>query len=189
MFQEIMSQNINFLFDLTTKTPSIASISQYFFSNTTVTAGFSGLMLRFLVDNLEQLGGPDQARSALLFKHFKLVFMAVTLFPDQNEVVLKAHLANIIMSSLKLSAKSKDSLNFFLLLRALFRNIGGGRFEALYQEVLPLLQVLLENLNSLVASSHTTQMRELFVELCLTVFAFNFRSLSDLAYCFHTYHT
>lgn len=169
MFQEVMADNITFLFEQTLKTPNIASISQYFFSSPTVTAGFSGLMLRFLVDNLDQLGGADQVKSALLFKFFKLVFMAVTLFPDQNEMVLKPHLANIIMSSLKLSAKSSDSLNFFLLLRALFRNIGGGRFEALYQEVLPLLQVLLENLNSLVASSHTTQMRELFVELCLTV--------------------
>ena len=37
------------------------------------------------------------------------------------------------------------------------------------QEFLPLLPVLLDNLNRLLAVSHKTTMRELFVELCLTV--------------------
>jgi transformation/transcription domain-associated protein len=33
------------------------------------------------------------------------------------------------------------------MLRALFRSIGGGKFEALYKEFLPILPTLLEYLN------------------------------------------
>ena len=43
----------------------------------------------------------------------------------------------------------RSPLNYFLLLRALFRSIGGGKFETLYREFLPFLPVLLEYLNKL----------------------------------------
>lgn len=43
------------------------------------------------------------------------------------------------------------------------------RFELLYKEVLPLLPSLLKGLNTLLVASENQQMRELFVELCLTV--------------------
>lgn len=37
-----------------------------------------------------------------------------------------------------------EPYNYFLLLRALFRSIGGGSHDLLYQEFLPLLPNLLE---------------------------------------------
>lgn len=169
VFQEVFSNHIEVLFDYTLRTPSILAVSQYFLANSAVSANFSGLLLRFLVFHLEELGGPDENRSTALFRHFKLVFMAVTLFPDHNEPVLRPHLANIIMTCLKCATRTSESIHYFLLLRTLFRNIGGGRFEALYQEVLPLLQVLLENLNTLLLTAQSVVLKELFVELCLTV--------------------
>lgn len=39
---------------------------------------------------------------------------------------------------------AKEPLNYFYLLRALFRSIGGGSHDLLYQEFLPLLPNLLE---------------------------------------------
>ncbi len=48
------------------------------------------------------------------------------------------------------------------------RSIGGGRFEALYKEVLPILEEMLETLNYLLAHSEPGK-KDLFVELCLTV--------------------
>jgi len=54
-------------------------------------------------------------------------------------------------------------------LRALFRSIGVGKFELLYKEFFPLLPILLENFNRLLSVAHKPQMKELFVELCLTV--------------------
>lgn len=170
IFQEVMSRNnVEFLFQSAMLNPHMKLLSQYFLANPTVSGGLASLMLTFLVERLSELGGSCHSTSAMVFQHFKLVFMAVMLFPEVNEPVLRPHLANIIMSSLKLATQTEDPINFFLLLRALFRNIGGGRFESLYQEVFPLLHVLLETLNALMEAAHTKAIRELFVELCLTV--------------------
>ena len=61
--------------------------------------------------------------------------------------------------------------NYFLLLRALFRSIGGGKksFEELYKEFLPLLPALLNGLNRLQDCAREGSVRNLFIELCLTV--------------------
>lgn len=86
---------------------------------------------------------------------------------------------------------AKEPYNYFLLLRALFRSIGGGSHDLLYQEFLPLLPNLLEGtsitrqrcysrtltslylflagLNRLQSGLHKQHMKDLFVELCLTV--------------------
>jgi len=40
---------------------------------------------------------------------------------------------------------AKEPYNYFLLLRALFRSIGGGSHDLLYQEFLPLLPTLLQS--------------------------------------------
>ena len=39
---------------------------------------------------------------------------------------------------------AKEPYNYFVLLRALFRSIGGGSHDLLYQEFLPLLPTLLQ---------------------------------------------
>ena len=41
---------------------------------------------------------------------------------------------------------AKEPYNYFLLLRALFRSIGGGSHDLLYQEFLPLLPNLLQGI-------------------------------------------
>lgn len=48
------------------------------------------------------------------------------------------------------------------------RSIGGGRFEALYKEVLPILEEMLETLNYLLSHAEPNK-RDMFTELCLTV--------------------
>ncbi|KAJ3319442.1 hypothetical protein HDV06_006328 [Boothiomyces sp. JEL0866] len=168
-FQEVCTKHIEYLFEKTISNHFILAIPQYFLCNNSVSSNFAGPLLRFLMDKFSEIGGPDTIKANVMLRLFKLLFMAVSLFPEQNEKVLQPHLANIIMSSLKVSSKAQEPLNYFLLLRGLFRSIGGGKFELLYQEVLPLLQVLLESLNSLLQAAHKPQMKELFVELCLTV--------------------
>lgn len=53
------------------------------------------------------------------------------------------------------AARCKESQNYYTLLRALFRAIGGaaGRFEHLYKEVLRLLPEMLETLNKHAAAT------------------------------------
>lgn len=45
---------------------------------------------------------------------------------------------------------AKEPYNYFLLLRALFRSIGGGSHDLLYQEFLPLLPTLLQGTRILI---------------------------------------
>ncbi|KAJ3117897.1 hypothetical protein HK100_000723, partial [Physocladia obscura] len=182
VFQDVFSTQMPYLFDRILLNGGLQAIPQYLLglvnvppglvgapNFTAVSPSFGGLLLRFLVDRIEHISGEDQVYSGSMLRLFKVVFMAVTKYPEKNEFILKPHVGSIIMKSMKLSSTSKNPLNYFLLLRALFRSIGGGRFEALYQEVLPLLEVLLEGLNVLLSTANKQNMRELFVELCLTV--------------------
>ena len=58
-----------------------------------------------------------------------------------------------------LALTAREPLNYFILLRALFRSIGGGNHDLLYQEFLPLLPALLKGLNRLQCGAHRQQMR------------------------------
>ncbi|OBZ88491.1 Transcription-associated protein 1 [Choanephora cucurbitarum] len=169
VFQELFASQIEFFYERMLINTSLLHLSQYFLVNEITTQGFAGILLRFLVDRIDQLGEENFHYSAVMLHLFRLTFMAVNLFPDANESILQPYLANLVMSCFKLAAKAKEPANYFLLLRALFKSIGGGRFELLYKEVSPLLQVILENLNSLLSLAHKTDMRNLFVELCLAV--------------------
>ena len=115
------------------------------------------------------LQGSNMERSNLYLKLFKLVFGSVSLFAAENEQMLKPHLHAIVNKSMELAKSAKEPYNYFLLLRALFRSIGGGSHDLLYQEFLPLLPNLLQGLNSLQSGLHKQHMKDLFVELCLTV--------------------
>ncbi|KAI8880605.1 hypothetical protein K501DRAFT_224440 [Backusella circina FSU 941] len=169
VFQELFASQIDFFFERMLVNTSLLHLAQYFLVNDITTQGFAGILFRFLVDRIDQLGKDNNHYSAVMLHLFRLAFMAVNLFPDANESTLQPYLANLVMSCFKLAAKAKEPANYFLLLRALFKSIGGGRFELLYKEVSPLLQVILENLNSLLSLAHKTDMRNLFVELCLAV--------------------
>ncbi|CEG78070.1 Putative Transformation/transcription domain-associated protein [Rhizopus microsporus] len=169
VFQELFASQIDFFFERMLINPSLLHLSQFFLLNDITTQGFAGILLKFLVDKIQELGEGDLHYSAVMLYLFRLTFMAVNVFPDFNEAILQPYLANLVMSCFKLAAKAKEPANYFLLLRSLFKSIGGGRFELLYKEVSPLLQAILENLNALISLAHRTEMRNLFVELCLAV--------------------
>ncbi|KAI9356612.1 hypothetical protein BD770DRAFT_444067 [Pilaira anomala] len=169
VFQEIFVSQMNYFFDRMLINTSLVQITQFFLGNEISSQGFAGILFRFLIDRIDHLGDGNVHYSAVMLHLFRLAFMAVNLFPDANESILQPYLGNLVTSCFKLSAKAKEPANYFLLLRSLFKSIGGGRFELLYKEVSPLLQVLLENLNSLLTLAHRTEMRNLFVELCLAV--------------------
>lgn len=169
VFQEVMTTQIGFLYNLQLEDQTMLSIPQYLLASEAVSSSFASILLHFLMDRFETFGSSNTQDTSLMLRLFKLVFMAVTLFPESNELVLQPHIHSIITDSLRYSSNAQESGNYFLLLRALFRNIGGGRFELLYKEVLPLLPTLLKGLNTLLMVSENAQSRDLFVELCLTV--------------------
>ncbi|KAI9190433.1 transcription-associated protein 1 [Blastocladiella emersonii ATCC 22665] len=169
LFQEVFSSQLDYLFDCILQDTSLLAVPQFLLGIEHITQRVCSLMLGFLLERIPDLGSGDALRATILIRLFKLVFMAVTHYPELNEVVLQPHLANMIMQCIKLSATAQEPMNFFLLLRALFRSIGGGRFEHLYKEMLPLLPNMLIDLNHRLAAAHTPQLREMLVELCLTV--------------------
>lgn len=167
-FQEIFSTTIDYMVDRIYRNFTLQIVGNSFLSNPTTSPIFATVLVEYLLERMEEMGS-NVERSNLYLKLFKLVFGSVSLFPAENEHMLRPHLHQIVNRSMELAMSAKEPYNYFLLLRALFRSIGGGSHDLLYQEFLPLLPSLLQGLNSLQSGLHKQHMKDLFVELCLTV--------------------
>ncbi|THH03836.1 hypothetical protein EW145_g5969 [Phellinidium pouzarii] len=170
VFQELWTQRLDFYFKATVKRPSLLHLSQVLFSQKAVSQTIVSTTLQHLSDRLDRLGDEDDMAASMILRFFKLTFSVVGMHPDANEPVLAIHLGRLIMDSFPLAAKAARPLYYFHLMRALFRAIGsgGGRYEQLYKEVLPLLPEMLDCLNRQLMAADA-QTRDLLVELCLTV--------------------
>ncbi|CAK7272887.1 transcription-associated protein 1 [Sporothrix epigloea] len=168
-FNEIFEHEIPHLFTLTLEHPALLHIPQFFLASDVTSPTFCGMLLRFLMNHIKDVGLADVKKASVLLRMFKLVFMAVTLFAAQNEQVLLPYVVDILSKSVELSTHAEEPMNYFFLLRSLFRSIGGGKFEHLYKQILPLLEMLLDVLNNLLLAARKPIERDLYVELCLTV--------------------
>ncbi|KAI0194063.1 FAT domain-containing protein [Xylaria flabelliformis] len=168
-FHEVFQQEIPHLYDMIFEHTALLHIPQFFLASEATSPSFCGMLLKFLMGRIDDVGSADVKKSSILLRLFKLAFMAVTLFATQNEQVLLPHVVDIVTKSIDLSTKADEPMNYFLLLRSLFRSIGGGKFEHLYKQILPLLEMLLDVLNNLLMAARKPAERDLYVELCLTV--------------------
>ncbi|KAF2153530.1 hypothetical protein K461DRAFT_321169 [Myriangium duriaei CBS 260.36] len=168
-FYEIFQTEIPHLYDMIFDHAALLHIPQFLLASEATSPPFCGMLLQFLMGKLPEVGTADVQKSSIILRLYKLSFMAVTLFSAQNEQVLLPHVVKLITQSIELSVSAEEPMNYFILLRSLFRSIGGGRFEHLYKEILPLLEMLLEVLNNLLVAARKPQDRDLFVELSLTV--------------------
>ena len=167
-FKEVFSQTIDFVVERIYKNYALQIMANSFLANNVTSPIFATILVEYLLNRMQEMGS-NMERSNLYLKLFKLVFGSVSLFAAENEQMLKPHLHQIVNKSMELAMSAKEPYNYFLLLRALFRSIGGGSHDLLYQEFLPLLPNLLQGLNSLQSGLHKQHMKDLFVELCLTV--------------------
>jgi transformation/transcription domain-associated protein len=181
-FHEVFHEEIPKLYDMIFEHTALLHVPQFFLASEATSPSFAGMLLRFLMDRIDQVGTADVKKSSILLRLFKLAFMAVTLFSNQNEQVLLPHVLDIVTKSIELSTTAEEPMNYFLLLRSLFRSIGGGKFEHLYKQILPLLEMLLEVLNNLLMAARKPSDRDLYVELCLTVPARLSNLLPHLSY-------
>ncbi|KAL6454047.1 TRA1 Transcription-associated protein 1 [Candida maltosa Xu316] len=168
-FNEIVSSELPFMFESMLDNAALLHLPQFFLASEVTSANFSSILISFLRENLDQLGKVDLIKSNILTRLFKLCFMSVNLFPTTNEGVLLPHLNYLILESLKLGTKAEEPIVYSYLVRILFRSISGGRFENLYKEIMPILPVLLESLNKMIANARRPYERDIYVELCLTV--------------------
>ncbi|KAF2229771.1 hypothetical protein EV356DRAFT_580549 [Viridothelium virens] len=181
-FHEIFHSEIPHLYDMMFEHPSLLHIPQFLLASEATSPAFAGMLFQFLMARIDDVGSKDVKKASILLRLFKLAFMAVTLFSQQNEPVLLPHVTKLITKSIQLSTTAEEPINYFILLRSLFRSIGGGRFEHLYKEILPLLEMLLEVLNNLLQSARKQSDRDLYVELSLTVPARLSNLLPHLSY-------
>ncbi|XP_050062544.1 transformation/transcription domain-associated protein-like [Aphis gossypii] len=173
IFKEIFSTTIPYFIERVEKNHALMYISESLLNNSLNTSDtssiFTTLLLEHLLSKLEDMGNGNSEQSNLYLKLFKQVFDSVNQYSIESEQTLQPYLNQIVNSSMKLALTAKDPYYYFLLLRPLFRCIGGGAHGVLYQEFLPLLPNLLKSLNSLQSGLHKQDMKDLFVELCLTV--------------------
>ncbi|XP_030629397.1 transformation/transcription domain-associated protein [Chanos chanos] len=167
-FKEIFQTTVPYMVERISKNYALQIVANSFLANLSTSAMFATILVEYLLERLPEMGSNVEL-SNLYLKLFKLVFGSVSLFAAENEQMLKPHLHKIVNSSMELAQSAKEPYNYFLLLRALFRSIGGGSHDLLYQEFLPLLPNLLQGLNMLQSGLHKQHMKDLFVELCLTV--------------------
>uniref|UniRef100_A0A0K2TN82 Transformation/transcription domainassociated proteinlike [Nasonia vitripennis] n=1 Tax=Lepeophtheirus salmonis TaxID=72036 RepID=A0A0K2TN82_LEPSM len=167
-FKEVFSQTIDFVVERIYDNYALQIMANSFLANNVTSPIFATILVEYLLQRMHEMGS-NMDRSNLYLKLFKLVFGSVSLFAAENEQMLRPHLHSIVNKSMELAKSAKEPYNYFLLLRALFRSIGGGSHDLLYQEFLPLLPNLLMGLNSLQSGLHKQHMKDLFVELCLTV--------------------
>lgn len=168
IFHDVISANMDFLIEQAKTNIALVSIPQYFLAIAGISKGFATILARHLMDHFEEIGMANPVAGAIILRLFKLLFLAVSVYPEENESVLQPHLAEIILSCFRLYPRASTPANYFILLRSLFRSIGGGRFDSLYKEVLPLLQTILDELSHLSPSTNDPTLRDMYVELCLT---------------------
>ncbi|KAI0092413.1 atypical/PIKK/TRRAP protein kinase [Irpex rosettiformis] len=170
VFQEVWTTKMDFIFQAVERRPTMITFSNHLFGRETHSPTLVAIVLNYCLGRLDKLGDMDELTAAVCIKWFKTVFTAVTLHPQSNEPILANHLSKLIMDCFPLAAKSSRPTNYYHLLRTLFRAIGGGggRFEILYKEALPLLPEMLECLQKQLLASEGYA-RDMLVELCLTV--------------------
>ncbi|ETN36411.1 uncharacterized protein HMPREF1541_08688 [Cyphellophora europaea CBS 101466] len=168
-FHEVFQSEIPHLHELMFEHTALLHLPQFFLASETTSPAFAGMVIQYLMNKLPEVGASDVKKSSILLRMFKLSFMAVTLFSQHNEQVLHPHITKIVTQCVQLSVSAEKPIHYFILLRSLFRSIGGGRFELLYKEILPLLEMLLETFNHLLQGARDLHDRDLYVELTLTV--------------------
>lgn len=168
-FSEIWTKNMDFFVELSAANLHVFPVLQMLITHQDVSHQLVGILLKWLMDHLGEIGHQDKHRASLTLRLFKMSYLAINSYIDRNEMVLVPHLQKLIMSSFTYAAKAPDPTLYYHILRALFRSIGGGRFEALYKEVLPILQEMLDTLAYLLQHATDSAQKDLFTELTLTV--------------------
>ncbi|KAL1410016.1 transcription-associated protein 1 [Vanrija albida] len=168
-FREVWTTHMDFFVENALQNPHVFSVLQILITHDSVSHQLVAITLKHLMNHLDDVGSYTPKHASLTLRLFKISFLAINTYISTNEIVLVPHLQKLIMRSFALAPKAQDPTVYYQILRALFRSIGGGRFDALYKEVLPILQEMLDNLSYLLQHATDPVQRDLFVELTLTV--------------------
>ncbi|XP_010268349.1 PREDICTED: transformation/transcription domain-associated protein-like [Nelumbo nucifera] len=131
---------------------------------------FADVLVNFLVSSkLDALKHPDTPAAKLVLHLFRLLFAAVAKVPSDCERILQPHVLSIMEVCMKSATEVEKPLGYMQLLRTMFRALAGGKFELLLRDLIPTLQPCLNMLLAMVEGPTGEDMRDLVLELCLTL--------------------
>lgn len=131
---------------------------------------FADVLVNYLVSNkLDVLKHPDSPAAKLVLHLFRFLFGAVAKYPSECERTLQPHVPVIMEVCMKSATEVERPLGYLQLLRTMFRALCGGKFELLLRDLIPTLQPCLNMLLSMLEGPTGEDMRDLLLELCLTL--------------------
>ncbi|KAI3451444.1 hypothetical protein Pfo_008109 [Paulownia fortunei] len=131
---------------------------------------FADVLVNFLVSSkLDVLKHPDSPAAKLVLHLFRFLFSAVAKAPSDCERILQPHVPVIMETCMKNATEVERPIAYLQLLRTMFRALAGGKFELLLRDLIPMLQPCLNMLLAMLEGPTGEDMRELLLELCLTL--------------------
>ncbi|GMI76972.1 hypothetical protein like AT2G17930 [Hibiscus trionum] len=131
---------------------------------------FADVLVNFLVSSkLDALKHPDTPTAKLVLHLFRFIFGAVTKAPADFERILQPHVPVIMEVCMKNATEVEKPLGYLQLLRTMFRALAGCKFELLLRDLIPMLQPCLNMLLTMLEGPTAEDMRDLLLELCLTL--------------------
>ncbi|CAH9105798.1 unnamed protein product [Cuscuta europaea] len=131
---------------------------------------FADVLVNFLVSSkLDVLKHPDSPSAKLVLHLFRFLFGAVAKAPSDCERILQHHIPIIMETCMKNATEVEKPVGYLQLLRTMFRALAGGKFEGLLRDLIAMLQPCLAMLLSMLEGPSGEDMRELLLELCLTL--------------------
>ncbi|KAF5735955.1 Phosphatidylinositol 3- and 4-kinase family protein with FAT domain isoform 1 [Tripterygium wilfordii] len=131
---------------------------------------FADVLVNFLVSSkLDVLKHPDSPAAKLVLHLFRFIFGAVAKAPADFERILLPHVPVIMEVCMKNASEIEKPLGYVQLLRTMFRALIGCKFELLLRELIPMLQPCLNMLLTMLEGPTGEDMRDLLLELCLTL--------------------
>ncbi|KAL0350433.1 UNVERIFIED_CONTAM: Transformation/transcription domain-associated protein [Sesamum radiatum] len=131
---------------------------------------FADVLVNFLVNSkLDVLKHPDSPAAKLVLHLFRFLFSAVAKAPSDCERILQPHVPVIMETCMKNATEIERPIAYLQLLRTMFRALAGGKFELLLRDLIPMLQPCLNMLLAMLEGPTGEDMRELLLELCLTL--------------------
>ncbi|OUC47318.1 hypothetical protein D917_07022 [Trichinella nativa] len=124
--------------------------------------------MEYILDNLVKLGYGQDA-CVVEMKLLKLIFSAVTAYPQQNEMVLKSYMPRLISSCMDMARSAEDAYNQLFPLRLLLSQFSSRIQSILFQAFVPLVPRLLKDLRSFLMLSYRREVKELMVDLILGI--------------------
>ncbi|KAG6647142.1 hypothetical protein I3843_07G057100 [Carya illinoinensis] len=131
---------------------------------------FADVLVNFLVSSkLDVLKHPDSPAAKLVLHLFRFIFGAVAKAPSDFERILQPHVPVIMEVCMKNATEVERPLGYMQLLRTMFRALAGCKFELLLRDLIPMLQPCLNMLLTMLEGPTGEDMRDLLLELCLTL--------------------